>query len=59
MTVIYKREPVTLVNLTVVKSEYVNKPLINQVQIKYKDGSTDYVNSEDVVWEVSQNKSYE
>lgn len=53
MKVIYKNEPVTVVRMNLIKSEYLNKPIINQVKIKYKDGATDYVDSRDIIWEPS------
>ena len=57
MKVIYKNEPVTVVRMNLIKSEYLNKPIINQVKIKYKDGATDYVDPRDIVWEVDQDKN--
>lgn len=51
MKVIYKKEPVTVVRMSLIKSEYLNKPIINQVKIKFKDGTTDYVDSRDIIWE--------
>jgi hypothetical protein len=51
MKVIYKSEPVTVVRMNLIKSEYLNKPIINQVKIKYKDGTTDYVDSREIIWE--------
>ena len=51
MKVIYKSEPVTVIRMNLIKSEYLNKPIINQVKIKYKDGTTDYVDSREIIWE--------
>lgn len=58
MTVVYKNEPVTVVRMNLIKSEYLNKPIINQVKIKYKDGATDYVDPRDIVWEPSADVDY-
>ncbi len=59
MIVLYKKEPVTIVRLNLIKSEYLNKPIVNQVKIRYKDGSTEYVDSREIVWEPDQTISYE
>jgi len=53
MIVIYKQEPVTVVKMSLLKPEYLNKPMIIQVKIKYKDGATDYVDPKDINWEPS------
>ena len=54
MKVLYKREPVTVVKLTLSQPDYLNKPIIVQVKIKYKDGATDYANPDDIIWEPGQ-----
>ena len=54
MKVIYKREPVTVVKLTLSQPDYLNKPIIVQVKIKYKDGATDYADPVDITWEPEQ-----
>ena len=48
MKVIYKKEPVTVIKLTLAKPDYLNKPIITQVKIKYKDGATDYADPTDI-----------